>query len=201
VSCINQLKSLKSIILDILRTRTPPKGKVYFGEFTEDSPHILSFHKEDNISFGKFCIFGSDVMLIVGERNIPSRGSMRRGVANYHLSKLSKKSKEKYNSQSSKSYITIGNDVWVGAGAIVLTNVSIGDGAIIGAGAVVTHDIPPYTIAAGVPARIIRLRFSPDQIEKLLKIAWWNWDRKKVASNIDLLRGDVEAFIDKFYRK
>jgi virginiamycin A acetyltransferase len=183
-----------------LRTRAPPKGKVSLGEFTEDSPHILSFHKEDTVSIGKFCIFGSDALLVVGERNIPSRGSIQRGVANYHLSKLAKKSKSLPISKSSKSYITIGNDVWVGARAIILTNVTIGDGAIIGAGAVVTHDIPPYSIAAGVPAKIIRSRFSHDQIEKLLKIAWWNWERKKVASNIDLLRGDVDAFINKFYK-
>lgn len=65
--------------------------------------------------------------------------------------------------------------------------VNIGDGAVIGTGAVVNRDIPPYAIAVGVPAKVIKYRFTPDEIEKLLKIKWWNWSDEQIKKNIDLL--------------
>ncbi len=72
----------------------------------------------------------------------------------------------------------IGNDVWIGTNAIVINSkkdhIKIGDGAIIAAGAVVTKDIPPYAIAAGIPAKIIRYRFNNEVISKLLKSKWWD---------------------------
>jgi tetrahydrodipicolinate N-succinyltransferase len=68
----------------------------------------------------------------------------------------------------------IGNDVWIGARAVILSAVTIGDGAIVGANAVVTKDIPPYAIAVGVPAKVIRYRCSEEQAQKLQQIAWWD---------------------------
>lgn len=80
--------------------------------------------------------------------------------------------------------IEIGNDVWIGARAILMDGVKVGDGAIIAAGAVVTKDVAPYAIVGGVPAKVIRHRFTSDRIEKLLKLQWWNWPvsiiRKKI---------------------
>lgn len=70
----------------------------------------------------------------------------------------------------------IGNDVWIGAKAIIMQGVSIGDGAVIGAGSVVTKDVPPYAIVGGVPARVIRYRFEESLIKKLLQTKWWNLD-------------------------
>ena len=83
--------------------------------------------------------------------------------------------------QDERRDAVIGNDVWIGANAVVMQSVKVGDGAVVGAGAVVTHDVPPYGIAAGVPARIIRFRFSPHVIEWLLTTRWWDrepaeWD-------------------------
>lgn len=69
--------------------------------------------------------------------------------------------------------IEIGNDVWIGEGVFIRRGVEIGDGAIVGARSVVTHDVPPYAIVAGAPARIIRYRFDPDVIEELLRLQWW----------------------------
>lgn len=71
--------------------------------------------------------------------------------------------------------IKIGNDVWIGSRAIVLDGVVVGDGAIIATQSVVTKDVPPYSIVAGVPAKIIRNRFSPEKVELLLKLEWWSW--------------------------
>ncbi len=71
----------------------------------------------------------------------------------------------------------IGHDVWIGSGAKVMAGVTISSGAVVAAGAVVTHDVAPYHLVAGVPARPLRLRFSPRIIDKLMAIAWWDWDR------------------------
>ena len=88
--------------------------------------------------------------------------------------------------------ITIGNDVWIGYGAIILSGVTIGDGAIVGAHSLVTKDIPPYTIAGGVPARPIRKRFSEEKISELMKMKWWDWNEDKLLKNLGYIRsGDL----------
>lgn len=87
----------------------------------------------------------------------------------------------------------IGNDVWIGFEAVILSGVTIGDGAIIGTRAVVTKDVPPYTIVGGIPAKPIKKRFSEDVISKLLKIQWWNWPENRVKQNIDTIQsGRIE---------
>lgn len=71
--------------------------------------------------------------------------------------------------------VQIGNDVWIGWGAIIMAGVSIGDGAVVGAGALVSKDVEPYSVVGGVPATHIRYRFDDDTIRKLMKIKWWEW--------------------------
>lgn len=82
---------------------------------------------------------------------------------------------EKLFDESSPKNI-IGNDVWIGARAMILSGVKIGDGAVIAAGAVVTKDVEPYTIVGGVPAKPIRKRFTDEQIDALIKLKWWDKD-------------------------
>lgn len=85
-----------------------------------------------------------------------------------------------------QGFCKIGNDVWIGANAIICRNVVIGDGAVIGAGAVVTHNVEPYTIVAGVPARPIKKRFDDETVERLLKIRWWELDDEVIRNNFCL---------------
>lgn len=93
--------------------------------------------------------------------------------------------------------VEIGNDVWIGANVIILPNVKIGDGAIISAGAVVTHDVKPYAIVGGVPARIIKYRFEPHIIEAFLRIQWWEWSVDKILDNIEWFL-QPERFVENF---
>jgi len=71
--------------------------------------------------------------------------------------------------------VNIGNDVWIGSAAILLSGISVGDGAVVGAGSVVTKDVPPYAIVAGNPAKLIRYRFDNETIKKIMEIKWWNF--------------------------
>ena len=88
--------------------------------------------------------------------------------------------------------IVIGNDVWIGYEAVILSGVHIGDGAIIGTRAVVTKDVEPYTIVGGVPARPIRRRFSDDVISRLLELKWWDWPADKIAKCMTYIQsGDL----------
>lgn len=80
------------------------------------------------------------------------------------------------NRQDQKKRTVLGNDVWIGDNVVVIEGVTIGDGAVVGAGAVVTRDVAPYTIVAGVPARLIRPRFAPDVVAELLALRWWQYD-------------------------
>lgn len=99
-----------------------------------------------------------------------------------------------------KGPTTIGNDVLVMYNAMILSGVTIGDGAIVGAGAVVTKNVPPYAIVAGNPARIIKYRFSEEQIEALLKIRWWDWSDDKIRE-FEQYFYDIDTFIAKAFEK
>lgn len=81
-----------------------------------------------------------------------------------------------------KGFIDIGNNVWIGDNTVFLKNVTVGDGAVIGSGSVVTHDVPPFAIVAGVPAKIIKYRYKQNVIDQLMKIQWWNWPMEKILS-------------------
>jgi acetyltransferase-like isoleucine patch superfamily enzyme len=96
--------------------------------------------------------------------------------------------------------IVIGNDVFIGANVTVLDGVTIGDGAIIGAGAVVSKDIPPYAIAVGCPINVIKYRFSPVHIDRLLRIRWWEFSNEKLQ-DVEKYFFDVESFIQKYDTK
>lgn len=95
--------------------------------------------------------------------------------------------------------IEIGNDVWLGRNVIITNGANIGNGVIAGAGAVITKDVPDYAVVGGVPAQIIRYRYSEDQIEKLNKIAWWNWSDNQLKERYSDFFIGAEDFIDKYF--
>lgn len=91
-----------------------------------------------------------------------------------------------------KGNITIGNDVWIGYEAVIMSGVTVGDGAVIGTRAVVTKDVPPYTVVGGVPAKPIKKRFSEETVSELLNLKWWDWDEERIRKNISAIKnGDI----------
>ncbi|MEM9832723.1 MAG: DapH/DapD/GlmU-related protein [Bacteroidota bacterium] len=94
-------------------------------------------------------------------------------------------------------HCTIGHDVWIGHGAVIMPGVSIGTGAVIGSGAVVTKDVETYEVAVGVPAKVIKRRFSEEVAAKLMAIAWWEWDREILEDRFQELL-HLESFLEKY---
>ena len=95
--------------------------------------------------------------------------------------------------------VTVGNDVWIGHGAILLPGVTVGDGAVIAAGAVVTKSVPDYAVMAGVPAAKIRDRFPPELQRRIKALSWWDWPHELIGKAVDdMARLDAEAFVKKY---
>ncbi len=166
--------------------------RVSVGEHTYgvNNNTALLFKNNDRVVIGKFC------SIAVGVRIVASGEHNYRAVSTFPFyAHYLKKNAEK--DTFTKGEVIIGNDVWIGANAIILSGVTIGDGAVIGAGSVVTKNVPPYAIFAGVPAKLIKFRFNQDTIDNLLKIRWWDWDEQFLTANIDTMYENVETFIKK----
>ncbi|MGJ5178336.1 chloramphenicol acetyltransferase [Bradyrhizobium oligotrophicum] len=96
-------------------------------------------------------------------------------------------------------HVDIGHDVWIGHGAIVLPGRNIGTGAVVAAGAIVTKDVPAYTIVAGNPARVVKRRFPPEIEQRLVRLAWWDWDHAALRAALpDFRQLEIGAFLDKY---
>jgi acetyltransferase-like isoleucine patch superfamily enzyme len=147
-----------------------------------------------NTEIGKFCSIGPN--LICGWGIHPTNGISTSPMF-YSTKKQNGVTWSKEDKIKERKPIKIGNDVFIGINVTILDGVNIGDGAVIGAGAVVSKDIPPYAIAVGSPIKIIKYRFEVKQIEKLLKIKWWNFDKEQLQ-DVEKMFFDVDAFIKKY---
>lgn len=139
--------------------------------------------KIHNASIGKFCSIASDVK--IGLSNHPTKIFVSTSPYFYLTKVLGHKGFVEKQCFKTFESISIGNDVWVGANVLINDGVSIGDGAVIAAGAVVTKDVAPFSIVGGVPAKEIKKRFTPDQIDKLNLLKWWDKDTKWIKANVD----------------
>lgn len=144
-----------------------------------------------NIQAGSYCSFATNLTLMI-DMNHDYR-SVTTATASF-LNGCEKTIRVRR-----KGQIIIQNDVWIGHNVILMSGIKIGNGAVIGAGSVVTKDIPPYSIVAGNPCKVIKYRFSSEQIEKLQLIRWWDFDEQTLQDNADIFSKDIDTFIDRFY--
>jgi acetyltransferase-like isoleucine patch superfamily enzyme len=140
---------------------------------------------EGTITIGDYCSLADSVLIIAGGEHRMDRVSTYPFDVKMGVGTLT---------SFSRGDVMIGSDVWIGTRAIILPGVTIGHGAVIGAGAVVTHDIPPYAVAGGVPARVLRYRFDASTIERLIQSEWWNWPEEKVIAMVPLMT-DIPVFL------
>lgn len=146
-----------------------------------------------NVEVGKFCSIGPNVK--IGLARHPSKtfvSSYPAFNSNHNEGcPLSFRDDKVFDDSVQKT--SVDNDVWIGSDAIIPGGIRIGTGAIVAAGSVVVKDVPPYAVVGGNPAKVIRLRFSEEQIEMLLASQWWNWPIEKLRQHADSFV-DVEKF-------
>ena len=166
------------------------------GAYTYGSPQVHWWRPDARLIIGRYCSIAGGVNIFLG-------GNHRLDwVTTYPFSDLVKEWPSAAGiggTPVTKGDVKIGNDVWIGSFATILSGVTIGNGAVIGAGAVVGRDVPPYGIAVGNPARVIRYRFSEETIERLQKIQWWNWAVPDVMKALpSMLQADLSEFLDAY---
>jgi phosphonate metabolism protein (transferase hexapeptide repeat family) len=146
---------------------------------------------------GKFCSIASHVRINPGNHPL-QRVALHHFTYRSYMFGLGEDDEAFFDWRRSHQ-VTIGNDVWIGHGAILLPGVSVGTGAAVGAGAVVTRDVPPFAIVVGVPARLIRFRFPKEIQEALLRIGWWDWPHDKLRAALEDFRSlDAFSFVRKY---
>jgi acetyltransferase-like isoleucine patch superfamily enzyme len=165
--------------------------RIDVGRFTYGAPNFKLWEECERVTIGAFCSIADEVVIFGGGEHradwvttFPLRIAFGDPLAGQD------------GHPATKGPTEIGNDVWIGYGATILSGVKIGDGAVIGARALVSRDVAPYSIVAGNPAQKIKMRFEDVQIAALLHIRWWEWPTDKIAAcQAQLCGGNIDAFI------
>lgn len=157
--------------------------------------------KIDSAKIGKYSSIGPGVYIVRGQHPVEKFVSTcnlfysRDESRGFTYSDINKFDEYRYADGKNRYSVVIGNDVWIGCNAIIMEGVNIGDGAIIAAGAIVTKDVEPYSIVGGVPARIIKYRFSVEKINLLNEFKWWDKGEKWIKKNVNKFE-DIENFFE-----
>jgi acetyltransferase-like isoleucine patch superfamily enzyme len=148
-----------------------------FGKYTYGCPIVHWENDNAKLKIGNFCSIASNVNIYLG-------GNHRIDwVTTYPFGHIHSHEFNHFNGNghpATKGDVVIGNDVWIGANVTIMSGVSIGDGAVIANNSHVVKDVAPYSLIGGNPAKLIKYRFTEQQIEKLLLIKWWYWDDEKI---------------------
>ena len=165
-----------------------------YGKYTYGTPNVLNvWSNSAKLKIGSFCSIGANVNIYLG-------GNHRTDwVTTYPFGHIHKNIFNRFDgtdSVSSNGNVIIGNDIWIGSNATIMSGVNIGDGAVIANNSHVVKNVEPYSIVGGNPAKLIRYRFTPEQIEKLLIIKWWSWDDNKINKYSPMLcNNNIDDFI------
>lgn len=138
------------------------------------------------VNIGKFCSIAQNCSIGLATHTLENISTSPVFTEKYNGTSFSWIEKDTLNYKP--KIVEIGNDVWIGKNATILSNVKVGNGAIIGTGAIVTKDVPDYAVVAGVPANIIKYRFSKEIINKLLEIRWWDLPEISLKKNIHIFQ-------------
>jgi virginiamycin A acetyltransferase len=160
--------------------------------FAEDA--VLYAFGPERLIIGRFCAIAAGVRFLLPGANHADRGpsTFPFGIfgAPWDLTV------DLVLSAPSRGDTVVGNDVWFGYEALVLPGVKIGHGAVIAAASVVASDVPPYTVVAGNPARVVRARFEDDDAERLLRAAWWDWPRVAITAHARTIMAGTPAELE-----
>lgn len=144
-----------------------------------------------NASIGSFCSIGSEVQIGFGEHPVDM---VSNHPAFYSNNKAFETFADDMYFNEYPGIVTIGHDVWIGSKALIMNNIEIGTGAIIAAGSIVTKNVKAYSIVGGIPAKLIRMKFSEDEIEELLSSEWWTWSAERLKEEFRSFH-KIEEFI------
>ena len=147
----------------------------------------------DKLKIGRFCAIAEGARFIMNGAN-----HAMSGFSTYPFNIFGNGWEEGFDpatwSKEVRGDTVLGNDVWIGMEAVILPGVTIGHGAIIAAKSVVPHDVPPFAIVAGNPAKVVKMRFDKRTVERLLHVVWWDWPVDKITRNLNAIRGaDISA--------
>lgn len=165
-----------------------------YGKYTYGIPIIIFQNNDAKLVVGNFCSIGGNVQIYLG-------GNHRTDwVTTYPFGHLYIHIFNNFNGighPATKGNVTIGNDVWIGNNVTIMSGITIGDGAVIANNSHVVKNVEPYSLVGGNPAKLIKYRFSPQQIEKLLQIKWWHWDDEKINKFTPLMcSNNIDNFIN-----
>lgn len=164
-----------------------------YGKYTYGKPNVLSWGEGAKLTVGSFCSIAANVNIYLG-------GNHRVDwVTTYPFGHIHRDTFNTFNGKghpASKGDVIIGNDVWIGSNVTIMSGVTVGDGAVIANNSHVVKNVDPYSLVGGNPAKLIRYRFTQEQIDQLLKIKWWEWKDSKINSYTSLLcNSNIDDFI------
>ena len=196
----NEIYPIPNVTRTVFLKNIITNPQIVVGDYTyyDDPEDVHNFEKNvlylfdfvgDKLIIGKFCQIATAVKFIMNGANHDVSG-----ISTYPFKAFGWQDAQLHG--VNKGDTRIGNDVWIGYGATIMPSVNVGDGAIIGSMSVVTKDVEPYSIVAGSPAKVIRIRYDSDSVDFLVRLKWWDWDIQKLTDNLHLFQN-----IDELKRK